>query len=60
MCRRGIWVEARIGIVEARVLAIGDLAMVFLGQLWHTVAKAEDEFHRLVVGNEVVEFGNAA
>jgi hypothetical protein len=53
-------VEARIGIVEARVLAIGDLAMVFLGQLWHTVAKAEDEFHRLVVGNEVVEFGNAA
>jgi hypothetical protein len=51
----------RLGIVEARVLAIDDLLMGFLGRWWHIVVEADGEVRMLVVvGIEGVGFGNMA
>jgi hypothetical protein len=49
-----------LGIAEAMALTVDDLPMGFLGQWWHIVVVAGDEFHRMVVvGIEGVEYQNA-
>jgi hypothetical protein len=54
-------VVVRLSIAEARMLAIGDLPMGFLGWWLRIVAKVVDEFHMMVVvGIEGVGFGNVA
>jgi hypothetical protein len=51
----------RLGIVEARLLAVDDLPICFLGQWWRILVEAEDEFHMLMaVGIKLVGFGNVA
>jgi hypothetical protein len=49
-----------LNIAGARVVVVNDLRVVFLGQWWHVVAEAEEFPMLVVVGIELVGFGNVA
>jgi hypothetical protein len=49
-----------LNIAGARVVVVNDLRVGFLGQWWHVVAEAEEFPMLVVVGIELVGFGNVA
>jgi hypothetical protein len=50
----------RLSIKGTRVLAVGGLLVGFLGQWWHVVAEGRYKFYAVMVGIEIMKFGDVA